>query len=104
MAAMRGLELRERFGRGGSDGVAKWARRLAVGKPGSDKDVTAIGSCSKRRAVDSRPRRTVAETRMIRPPAMLRGCGGAATPANAGPTQNRRNGNVIETGLGGTTR
>lgn len=51
-AARRGLELRERFGRGGTDPGVKRAHQLAEGKPVSDADIKAISSYFKRHAVD----------------------------------------------------
>lgn len=51
-AARRGLELRDRFGRGGTDVGVKRARQLADGKPVSDDDIKAISSYFKRHAVD----------------------------------------------------
>ncbi len=51
-AAKRGLELRERFGRGGTDVGVKRARQLAEGKAVNDDDIVAISSYFKRHAVD----------------------------------------------------
>lgn len=51
-AARKGLELRERFGRGGTDVGVHRAAQLAGGKPVSDDDIKAISSYFKRHAVD----------------------------------------------------
>lgn len=50
--ARRGLELRDRFGRGGTDVGVRRARQLAEGEPVSDDDIIAISSYFKRHAVD----------------------------------------------------
>lgn len=51
-AAKKGLELREKFGRGGTEvGVAR-AQGLAARKPVGEDDVTAISSYFARHAVD----------------------------------------------------
>ena len=51
-AARRGLELREQFGRGGTDVGVRRAEQLAEGKPVSDADIAAIASYFKRHSVD----------------------------------------------------
>ena len=51
-AAKQGLELREKFKRGGTEvGVAR-AQQLCAGKPVSDADIAAISSYFKRHSVD----------------------------------------------------
>lgn len=51
-AAARGLELREKFGRGGTDVGVRRAGQLKAREPVSDADITAIASYFKRHAVD----------------------------------------------------
>lgn len=51
-AARRGLELREQFGRGGTEVGVHRAEQLAGGKPVSDADIADIASYFKRHSVD----------------------------------------------------
>ncbi|KPF62652.1 hypothetical protein IP88_14530 [alpha proteobacterium AAP81b] len=51
-AAARGLELREQFGRGGTEVGVERAEQLRDRRPVSDDDITAISSYFKRHAVD----------------------------------------------------
>ena len=50
--AAKGLELRERFNRGGTEVGVTRAKQLAARKPVSEDDITAISSYFKRHAVD----------------------------------------------------
>ncbi|WP_426164089.1 hypothetical protein [Sandarakinorhabdus sp. DWP1-3-1] len=51
-AAAKGLELRARFNRGGTDVGVHRAEQLQARRPVSDDDITAISSYFKRHAVD----------------------------------------------------
>ena len=50
--ARRGLELRQKFGRGGTVVGVRRAAQLAEGEPVSDADIIAIASYFKRHSVD----------------------------------------------------
>ena len=50
--ARRGLELRQKFGRGGTAVGVRRAAQLAEGKPVSDADIIAIASYFKRHSID----------------------------------------------------
>ena len=53
--AARGLELRERFGRGGTEVGVRRAQGLSAREPIDGRDLTAIYSYFARHAVDRRP-------------------------------------------------
>lgn len=84
--AKRGLKLRAKFDRGGTEvGVAR-AEQLAARKPLDESDVTSMASYFARHAVDKDAKSSVWATRRTRRRAISPGCSGAATTANAGPS------------------
>lgn len=62
-AAEKGLELRERHGRGGTDVGRRRAEQLIEGEPVSDRDIKSMYSYFARHAVDKRARRWADENK-----------------------------------------
>lgn len=82
--AKRGLKLRDKFGRGGTQVGVKRAHQLADRKDVSEKDVKSMASYFARHRSTKAAEATAGTAMTIRPPASSHGCYGAATRASVG--------------------
>ena len=85
-AARRGLELREKFGRGGTSVGINRGRQLAERRPVSIRDIVKMSAYFARHEVDKDARSHVWGDDRTPPPATSPGCSGAASLGACGPT------------------
>jgi hypothetical protein len=85
-AAKRGLELREKFHRGGTSVGVHRAKELAERRSLSLRDVVAMSAYFARHEVDKASMSHEWETKPTPPQAISPGCCGEANPAAVGPT------------------
>ena len=89
-SAKRGLELREKFHRGGTSVGVHRAKELTERRPLSLRDVVAMSAYFARHEVDKASMSHEWGTKATRPQAISPGSCGAASPAVVGPTVWRR--------------
>jgi hypothetical protein len=85
-AAKKGLELREKFRRGGTSVGLHRAQQLAERRDVSFRDITAISAYFARHEVEKASKSHEWGDEPTPPQAISPGCFGAASPAAAGPT------------------
>lgn len=90
-AARRGLRLRHKFNRGGTQVGVDRAHQLAERRELSEADVKSMHSFFARHAVDKDAKTHKWNSDSDPSAGLSRGCSGAATPAKAGPTARRKN-------------